>query len=216
MRSGHLSLSRAKVHIRCYFDLINLPETCTVAKSILSLCHSYRFPMLHLPMRKSLQNSHHHLILHESQQSPWEMLKSFPSHFSLNLIWAFNDLLWNAVVYIASNNKLSVKFLVGQTAILIEEMMKNIKMEKLCQTCNACFCASSNVNKPTVFVVLFSETVFQECMLGPFNFLSKIWLTTNTLVFWFLKSNLLTKLYSNIIVTGEFVLRSARRILLQV
>lgn len=125
--------SRAKVQIWCYFDLITLPETCTVAKPIFSLCHSYRFPMLHLPMRKSLQNSHHHLILHESQQGPWEMLKWFPSHFSLNLIWAFNDLLQNAVVYITSNNKLSVKFLVGQTAILIEKMMKNIKMEKLCQ-----------------------------------------------------------------------------------
>lgn len=50
-------------------------------------------------------------------------------------MWTFNVLLRDAVetVYIITNNKLSAKFLVGKLAILIEEMMKNIKMEKCCQ-----------------------------------------------------------------------------------
>ena len=47
-------------------------------------------------------------------------------------MWACNVLLQNAIetVYIISNNKLRIKFFVRQLAILIEEMMRNIKMGK--------------------------------------------------------------------------------------
>lgn len=135
IRCGHLKVSVQSKSINVMLTILTKslsPELCNVAKPILSFSHSHRFPMLHLPMRNSLQNGHHHhLILHERKQVPSEMLKWFPLYFCLNLIWTFNVLFQNAVemVYTISNNKLSIKFL----TILIEEMIKNTKMEKLYQ-----------------------------------------------------------------------------------
>lgn len=145
---------------------------CCQAHAVLS--HLYRFPTLHLPMRNSPQNSHHHLTLRESQRGPWEMLKWFPSHFLLNLMWTCNVLLQNAVetVYIISTIKLAVKFFIGQLAILIEEMIRNIKMGKASSiniVMDDTLCASNNKS-----TVLFSEGDLSSMCSGIIWFLFKL------------------------------------------
>lgn len=72
-------------------------------------------------------------------------------------MWTCNVLLQNAVetVYIISTIKLAVKFFIGQLAILIEEMIRNIKMGKASSiniVMDDTLCASNNKS-----TVLFSE-----------------------------------------------------------
>lgn len=78
-------------------------------------------------------------------------------------MWIPDVLLQNTIetVYILSNTKLVVKFLVEQLAILIEGMMRNIKVEKILSTnvvMPDTIYASSNSNKS---MVLLSEFKFK-------------------------------------------------------
>lgn len=65
------------MHMICSF-YVTPPQKHSHCCQACTLSHSHRFPMLHLPMRKPLQNSHHHPTHPKIQQGTWEMLKWFP------------------------------------------------------------------------------------------------------------------------------------------